>query len=104
MYRSGIEGILGIRREGAFLTVDPSIPSSWPGFAAAVQIGSTRYEIHVDNSGTGAWRAVLDDVPVERCEGRVRVPGHLRNPRPGTGIRLDPWGFRGLGIVGHGPR
>jgi cyclic beta-1,2-glucan synthetase len=77
MYRSGIEGILGIRREGAFLTVAPSIPSAWPGFTGVVQIETTRYEIGVDNSletGSGIWRAVLDDVPVERCEGRVRVP------------------------------
>jgi hypothetical protein len=31
----------------------------------------------VDNSmatGSSAWRGVLDDVPVERCGGRVRVP------------------------------
>jgi cyclic beta-1,2-glucan synthetase len=77
MYRSGIEGILGIRREGAFLIVEPSIPSAWPGFTAAVRIGSTRYEISVDNSmpsRSGTWRAVLDDALVERCNGGVRVP------------------------------
>jgi cyclic beta-1,2-glucan synthetase len=77
MYRSGIEGILGIRREGTFLIVDPCIPSAWPGFTAAVRIGSTHYEIRVDSSmqrGSRNWRAVLDDAPVERCEGRVRVP------------------------------
>ena len=32
MYRAGVEGILGIRREGDFLVIDPCIPDAWPGF------------------------------------------------------------------------
>ncbi|WP_459708482.1 GH36-type glycosyl hydrolase domain-containing protein, partial [Paraburkholderia sp. 2C] len=47
MYRAGVEGILGIRREGDFLVVNPCIPDSWPGFEATVHMHSTRYEIHV---------------------------------------------------------
>ena len=60
MYRAGIEGILGIRREGAFLIVDPCIPAAWPGFEATVRLGATRYDIHVENpsgSGRGISRA-----------------------------------------------
>ena len=37
MYRAGVEGILGIRREGAVLVVDPCIPAAWPGFEATVE-------------------------------------------------------------------
>src|SRR3990167_4628440 len=32
MYRAGIEGILGIRREGAWLIVAPCISAAWPAF------------------------------------------------------------------------
>ena len=49
MYRAGIEGILGIRREGAFLVVDPCIPAAWPGFDATVRLGATCYDIRVEN-------------------------------------------------------
>ena len=48
MYRAGVEGILGIRREGAVL-VDPCIPAAWPGFEARIELGSTQYDIRVDN-------------------------------------------------------
>lgn len=77
MYRSGIEGILGIRREGEFLIVDPCIPSAWPGFEATVQVDETRYDIRVENAqqgSSGAWSAVMDDEPLQ-CRGAcVRVP------------------------------
>jgi cyclic beta-1,2-glucan synthetase len=77
MYRSGIEGILGIRREGAFLIVDPCVPSAWPGFEATVRVDTTHYDIRVDNSvqrGSGAWSAVMDGDPLQRLGGCVRVP------------------------------
>ena len=51
MYRAGIEGILGIRREGAVLVVEPCIPEAWPGFAATVEVSDTRYDIRVEASG-----------------------------------------------------
>ena len=85
MYRAGLEGILGIRREGDFLVVDPCIPSAWPGFEATVKIGGTRYEIRVDNpSGRGRLcgaprdhrrsHALLDGLTVIDAEPCVRVP------------------------------
>ena len=59
MYRAGVEGILGIRREGEFLIIEPCIPAAWLGFEATVNVGSARYEIRVElcrmsgkNSGT----------------------------------------------------
>lgn len=75
MYRAGIEGILGFRREGAFLVVDPCIPGTWPGFEAEVKVGSTRYEIRVKTAvHRDAARAVLDGVRVKLAKGEgVRV-------------------------------
>src|SRR5690606_13123592 len=78
MYRAGVEGILGIRREGAFLVVDPCIPAVWPGFEATVKVASTHYDIRVENpssAGRNVLRAVIDGASVARTtEGCVRVP------------------------------
>nr|WP_272213191.1 hypothetical protein [Marinicella sp. W31]MDC2879140.1 hypothetical protein [Marinicella sp. W31] len=81
MYRAGIEGILGIRREGSFLVIAPSIPVEWPDFEAVVTVDKTRFSIRVDNTrqpGSGAWNAVLD--------GNVHIPsaGSVRAPVDGV--------------------
>ena len=76
MYRAGIEGILGIRREGAFLVVDPCIPAAWPGFEATVNTGSTRYDIRVETPShrcRDVSRAILDDTCIDIAQGGVRV-------------------------------
>src|SRR3546814_3993411 len=73
MYRAGVEGILGIRREGSFLVVDPCIPSAWPGFEATVKVGSTHYDIRVEapsHCHRDASPAVLDGLLIQRTEGR----------------------------------
>jgi cyclic beta-1,2-glucan synthetase len=75
MYRAGVEGILGIRREGNFLVVNPCIPDSWPGFEATVYVHSTRYEIRVESvPGAREMHGVLDSKAVD-CGGEgVYVP------------------------------
>ena len=74
MYRAGIEGILGLRREGADLVVDPRVPRAWPGFEARVTVGSTRYDIRVEAESHGeVGHALLDGVWIETA-GPVRVP------------------------------
>ncbi|MDR3470645.1 MAG: glucoamylase family protein [Devosia sp.] len=77
MYRAGIEGILGIRREGAFLVVAPRIPLDWPAFEASVKVASTRYDIRVQvvsDRPEGASSGTLDDVDIECVNRGVRVP------------------------------
>lgn len=77
MYRAGVEGILGIRREGAFLVVEPCIPDAWPGFEATVNVASTLYRIRVENPSPRAREdsdAVLDGARIHVAEGRIRVP------------------------------
>jgi cyclic beta-1,2-glucan synthetase len=73
MHRAGVEGILGIRREGNVLIVDPCIPSDWPGFTANVTLGDSTYAIRVEtNGGTGSGvsAAVLDGTGLA-CDGTV---------------------------------
>lgn len=77
MYRAGVEGILGIRREGAWLIVDPCISAAWAQFEARVTLGSTQYSIRVENPAQrcrGITQALLDDAPLACAEGQVRLP------------------------------
>ncbi len=77
MYRAGIEGILGIRREGAALIIDPCIPAAWPGFEATLNVQGTRYDIRVDNPSRrcrDVSRAELDGAHIDCAAGHVRVP------------------------------
>ena len=49
MYRAGVESILGLHRQGAFLLLDPCIPKHWPRFELTYRHGTTRYDIAVEN-------------------------------------------------------
>ncbi len=77
MYRAGVEGILGIRRDGASLVVDPCIPAAWPGFEAKVKVAGAEYGIRVQAPSQhcrGISQASLDGQPIEPTAGGVRVP------------------------------
>ncbi len=68
MYRAGLESILGLRRRGSSLEIDPCIPSSWPEYAIVWRFGRTRYEIAVTNPERrcrGIAEAELDGAPVD---------------------------------------
>jgi len=49
MYRLGIEAILGLRRHGPFLDVQPCIPHGWDAFRVDYRYGASCYEIQVKN-------------------------------------------------------
>ncbi|MEO8392309.1 MAG: glucoamylase family protein, partial [Chloroflexota bacterium] len=49
MYRLGIEAILGLKRQGNRLQIDPCIPDDWLGYEAIYRDGETLYNIHVRN-------------------------------------------------------
>ncbi|MDY6964039.1 MAG: protein ndvB, partial [Pseudomonadota bacterium] len=53
LYRAAVEGILGIRREGDRLLVQPVLPSEWDGFSAELTIAGVVYRIVVEKSETG---------------------------------------------------
>jgi cellobiose phosphorylase len=63
MYRLGTEGILGLRRSGASLRVDPCIPADWDGYGISYRYGRTCYSIRVENPAhvsRGVKTMVLD--------------------------------------------
>ena len=51
-YKTGIESILGFRKEGDRLLLDPHVPTDWPAFTVRYRHGSATYIIHCrPNSG-----------------------------------------------------
>jgi cyclic beta-1,2-glucan synthetase len=76
MYRAGVEGILGLRREGASLRINPCLPSDWPGFEMTLRMAGTVYTVqvlHASRRGRGIIAAVLDDATVHEVRQGVRV-------------------------------
>ncbi len=68
MYRVGLESILGLKRRGQMFEIDPCIPSTWSEFDISLRVGSTRYEIHVENPNRrcgGVAVATLDGEPAD---------------------------------------
>jgi cyclic beta-1,2-glucan synthetase len=54
MYRAGIEGIVGLTRQGQTLLLKPCIPPTWPQLKVTITLESSRYTVSILNSnGTG---------------------------------------------------
>ncbi|EJO59722.1 GH36-type glycosyl hydrolase domain-containing protein, partial [Burkholderia multivorans] len=76
LYRAGVEGVLGLRRHGDMLSIQPCIPLSWPGFRATLRHGASHYDIVVENPGGasgGVSRLVVDGVRLAAGEAAVRL-------------------------------
>jgi cyclic beta-1,2-glucan synthetase len=72
LYRAGIEAMLGLLVQGAFLRLDPCIPREWPGFEIVYRYRSARYEIAVENP-----RGVNRGVSAVELDGRPLTAGAL---------------------------
>jgi cyclic beta-1,2-glucan synthetase len=63
MYRTAVEGILGINLRGRVLAINPCIPRAWGNFEFTYRYGSSRYRIAIENPdgvSRGVKRATLD--------------------------------------------
>ena len=90
MYRTGLEGILGLERRGATFSLNPCIPFGWSGFSVVLRLGQTSYEITVENPSSrsrGITEAELDGAPVDTSAipilddgGRHRVRAVIGDP------------------------
>ena len=94
MYRAGIEGILGLRREGDVLVVRPRLPADWPGFQASVTLGAARLDIRVEGRCASA---TLDGAGLECRDGQVRI--RLEPGRHALWIGATPDALRGVAPV-----
>ncbi|WP_304457981.1 GH36-type glycosyl hydrolase domain-containing protein [Alicyclobacillus sendaiensis] len=60
MYQAGLEAILGVRRRGSKLIVEPCIPKHWPGFEVRYRHGSAVYRIRVERVAQGEGARAQD--------------------------------------------
>jgi cyclic beta-1,2-glucan synthetase len=58
LQRAGVEGVLGLRLQGATLRIDPCIPKAWDHFEATLTHRSACYAVRVENPG-GVNRGVI---------------------------------------------
>jgi cyclic beta-1,2-glucan synthetase len=70
MYRTAVEGILGISLRGGVLLIEPCIPRAWPGFEFTYKFGSSRYRITVKNP-----RGVSRGIAEARLDGKSLSAG-----------------------------
>ena len=73
MFRTGTEWLLGIRKAGDSLVIDPCIPRHWRGFEVRYKHGTASYEIRVENPAgvsRGVGRVELDG----RISGTASIP------------------------------
>lgn len=64
MYRIGIEYILGFKKNGENLVIDPCIPKSWTGFDIKYKYKKTLYRIVVKNPegiSNGVKKVIMDE-------------------------------------------
>jgi cyclic beta-1,2-glucan synthetase len=67
MYQAAIRGLLGLRRGGDTMSVNPCIPAVWPHYSLEWTIGRTQYRFSVsnpDHRSQGVASATLDGVAV----------------------------------------
>jgi len=70
MYQAAIEWIIGLRRSGAQLTIDPCLPSDWPEISVEYKYGRTSYQIAITRGTNERFAAPLDTLP------RLELDGH----------------------------
>jgi cyclic beta-1,2-glucan synthetase len=103
MYQAAIEGLLGLRREGAVFRIDPCIPAMWPSYAVDWRIGRTRYRITVTNPEhrcRGVESAEVDGVSVDPSAIPLRDDGNSHD----VAIVLGKNGAVGVGAQAPGYR
>jgi cyclic beta-1,2-glucan synthetase len=79
MYQAAVQALLGLRRHGDTISIDPCIPTVWPQYTLEWHLDGTRYRFVVDNPhhrSRGIASAELDGMPVDAnaipwaCDGR----------------------------------
>lgn len=75
MYRAGIEGLLGLTRQGDDLLLNPCFPKDWPELTATLNTQQTPLSITILNpnrSGYGIKSATLDGQTLPLANGYLR--------------------------------
>ena len=77
MYRLTLESVLGLKREGNFLRIEPSVPARWPGYRITLRIDGAEYVIQVERGSNtdGATRVLTLDGSVAHSGRIPLIPG-----------------------------
>jgi cellobiose phosphorylase len=89
LYRVALEAILGFRRAGDTLRVEPCVPPGWAGYEITFRHGTATYRIRVDNSagtGRGAGSVTLDGQPAPGGAVTLRDDGRTHDVRITLGV------------------
>ncbi|MEX0856465.1 MAG: glucoamylase family protein [Gemmatimonadota bacterium] len=94
LWRVTLEDVLGVRRDGAALRVDPCIPSGWDGFDVDIWVDDTLVEIRVRNPARvsqGVKRCLLDGVEVDHRAIPLfgGATGGERTEAPSAALRVE---------------
>jgi cellobiose phosphorylase len=73
LYRLGLEKILGFKKEGESLIINPAIPHDWNGYQIDYKFGSSRYSISVMAKNT-PFTAVTDVILDEEICSDRKIP------------------------------
>ncbi|WP_280770306.1 GH36-type glycosyl hydrolase domain-containing protein [Salipaludibacillus daqingensis] len=71
MYQAGLEGILGIKRRGDILYIDPCIPEDWPEYSLSYRYGESSYQIKVIHQKGGSKQVLTVDNEVKEFVGTI---------------------------------
>jgi cyclic beta-1,2-glucan synthetase len=95
MYQAAVQSLLGLRHNGATVSVNPCIPAVWPGYSLEWTVGRTRYRFTVSNPehrSQGIGSAELDGVAVDaraiplEDDGGTHEVTIVLGAGPGTGL------------------
>ncbi|MDH3301508.1 MAG: cellobiose phosphorylase [Acidimicrobiia bacterium] len=84
-WRLAVEAVLGLRRIGDKLRIDPRLPHHWPGFVATVRVDGGVLEIAVTNNTAGGAPAETEI----RVDGAAIAGNHVAIPGDGATHRVE---------------
>jgi cyclic beta-1,2-glucan synthetase len=105
MYQAAIQSLLGLRRNGATMSVNPCIPAVWPHFTLEWTIGRTRYRFTVSNPehhSQGIRSAELDGVAIDARAISIEDDGGRHEVTIVLGVAATP--DESVAVAGRGER
>jgi cyclic beta-1,2-glucan synthetase len=93
MYQAAVQALLGVRRHGNTISINPCIPTGWSEYTLDWRIAGTRYRFRVDNPqhrSHGIASAELDGAAVDSREIPLLSDGRDHDVRIVIGDRVAP--------------
>jgi cyclic beta-1,2-glucan synthetase len=92
-WRLGVEAILGIKRSGDELEIDPRIPRDWTGYRAAMRFPGGTLDLRIENPegiGSGVREILVDGQRLDERVVQIPVDGQQHAVVVRLGGRAEP--------------